>query len=259
MKKLNHQHVSPGALLIAVLIASGSVLCHGTITGGLGGGPLAGWAAPGDVGMTDSGFAGGSPTAPTGPVAVASSIDSSGLLATASLSGNTPASSSALANALGTSSLGGTIGSGFLSPAFSASAGQTVSFQWNLFTGDPSGTDYGFYTLHLANTSGNSFNILALSSAASAGANLNYAANPPGQLMGLSNQTPGYQTVNLTVPSSGSWVLGFGVVDVSNPGAGSVLGIANVSAVPEPWAWSLVSALALGGLAVARRMRVNHA
>jgi hypothetical protein len=256
MKKLNNQHVSPGALLIAALIASGSVLCHGAITGGLGGGPLAGWAATGDVGMTDAGFASGSPINPTGPVAVASSIDSS--VATgfpaASLSGNTPASPSALATALGTVSLGGTKGSGFLSPV---SAGQTVSFQWNLFTGDPSGTDYAFYTVHLANTSGNPIHILATSSATPAGANLNYASSPPGLLMGLSNQTPGYQPGSVFVPSG--WVLGFGVVDVSNSGAGSVLGIANVSPVPEPWAWSLVSALALGGLAIARRMRVNHA
>lgn len=140
-------------------------------------------------------------------------------------------------------------GSGMFQVLNGLTAGDTLSFNWNFYTGDDY-QDRAFYTLHPATSTG-ALTVLATSTdprTATGNAEFAYAT--------------GFKSTTVTVPSSGNYVLGFGVVDVGNyPAADSALGVSNVTytPVPEPWAWSMMTALALGGLAAVRRMRQQRA
>jgi hypothetical protein len=239
MKKLKATHVpvSPGLLLIAAMIASGSILCHGAVPGWTGdySTQSSGWnnvAVPGGssetVITTAGASANGGPLSAnlaTTPANVASTVDvTSGLLT-------------------------GTQGSGF-STVFHQSAVGNVTFNWNFLTsGAPAEGDYAFYTLHPLGTPASTITVLATTASSLTSPN-NTQLYPV---------WTGFNAVSVPNVAVGDWVLGFGVMDVSNSFADSALAIANVTPVPEPWQWSLISALALGGLAVARRMRVSRA
>jgi len=247
MKKLNNQRVSPGALLIAVMIASGSVLCHGAITGGLTG-PFSGWTGVGDVAMTDQYFA-INDNVGANTVAIASTYSPSIAPGSALL----PASTATLGTALQIPAPTGTAASGFYT---TLTGPGTVSFDWNFFTGESSGNDSSFYTLHPLNSTGTAVTLGSTPTSVT-GPNINYATGNP---LGLNKwNSPTYTSSGTLSFGAGQWLLGFGVVDNGLSGNNSVIGIQNVSVVPEPWAWSLISALAMGGLAFARRMRVNRA
>lgn len=259
--------VSPGALLVAAIMASGAAVSHAAITNygfDIPSG-LTGWTPAGDassqttfLGVTGSGAGavneaalttlsstfGGAPvsvnnaTAPT-------TVDAVVGLTPFSVS-HTPGSSIENFGSQGDMAEASGIGQ-----SITVSAGDVVSFKWNFITGESAGggalsKDYGFYTW------GGNLNMLASSDSSLPVANGDFAF-PRGS---------GWQTGGFTAPSSGTFILGFGVADgISQPGADSALGVASVTVtpVPEPWAWSLVSALALGGLAVARRVRLNRA
>jgi len=260
MKQLKAEHVSisPAAVLVAALIASGSVLSQGAVLNGDFSSTLNNWTTTGDVSVQGPSFNGGStPPAGTPNVAVSTTIITPDA---APLSGNNAVSGTALESflglAAGTLSGGVVEGSGMKQTLTGLAAGDTLNFKWNFYTGEDAaglGTDYAFYTLHQG-SSGTTYTVLAdpnsgLLHAASGGAT-------------FARET-GFQTGStITIPSGGDWVLGFGVADAGgNPGVDSALGVASVSytAVPEPWAWSVISALALGGLAVARRVRIARA
>jgi len=246
-------------------MASASGISYGAITNGdfTGGSTLPGWTTSGDVAAVASLF-GVAPPAGATRVAGATTINL-GVPPANTLSGTPATIPGTVDTTLGLAS--GTINStaqgavqeasGF-AQSFAATAGDTISFRWNFITGEdsgPFGKDFGFYTFHQG-TSSSSLNILATSSSPSV-----VVGAGPGGSLGLANAT-GYQTTTVTVPSTGTWTLGFGVGDaLNNPGTDSVLGVASVTytPVPEPWAWSLMSALALGGLAVARRTRFSRA
>jgi hypothetical protein len=250
MKNLNHQFISPGALLVAALFASGSVLTHGAVLGT----PIGDTSAQSGSFNGDA-LPGGSATITTTinsvdapPVSGTSAVDAATLanfLGVSTTALNTPASPQTIGE-----------GSGFKQTFTGLSAG-TFTVNWDFYTaeGDASvGKDYAFYTLYQTSSpSGNGLTSLANVS------NTSLLSNP---LSRTFQRATGWQTTSINVPSAGDWVLGFGVADSSaNLGQDSALGVSSVTftAVPEPWAWSLISALALGGVALARRVRMARA
>lgn len=261
MKTTKHQHVpvSPGALLVAACMASASAVSYGAITNAdFTSNPpgLAGWTTAGDASAQTSFLGITKPATSPEAAAISSIIGPAHIVADATFPNTVEA-------ALGLN--GGTLsaaGQGQMDQASGIgqslgflSAGDQITFKYNFLTAEEQGggnlsKDFGFYSL---NTTGNStLNILAKASDALTTSFIS---------SGLNRQT-GWQTLTIPVSASGTYTLGFGVADGHfNPGADSALGIASISItpVPEPWAWTLVSALALGGLAVARRVRFNHA
>jgi len=247
MKKLKYQtiNVSKGALIIAALIAPGSVVCHAAVLG---------WTPTGDVSGQTSAFNGGSTPAPGNSDQVVATTIVSAPPIYVPYSGTSAVSGTALESALGLSSGvlsaqgHGTVSeaSGFME-TLNLNAGDTLTIRWNFLTGaEPgaAGSDYAFYTLHQG-TGSTSLNILA-----DVNSGTHVVSGGLSQVFGFET---GYQnSTSFSVPNSGSWTLGFGVADISgSTGVDSALGLASVtvSPVPEPWAWSLISALALGGLA----------
>jgi len=265
MNKTRRQHVSAptGALLVAAIMASTAGLAYGQVLNGdfsTGGGSLTSWTPAGDVAAVPTLFGIAAPA----PATTAAGLTTIGFNVPpfTTLSGTkaimAPATiDSSLGLAAGT--VAGTVQGGVsdasgLSQTFSANAGDTINFKWDFLTGEDNsgfGKDFAFYTLHQG-TGSSSLSVLASDTS---------SLNGPSGTSGF-QRTSGWTTKSITVPSSGTWTLGFGVADGAfNPGTDSALGIASVSItpVPEPWAWSLMSALALGGLAVARRVRFNRA
>ncbi|MFM6326621.1 MAG: PEP-CTERM sorting domain-containing protein [Microcystis panniformis] len=111
-----------------------------------------------------------------------------------------------------------------------ANAGDTLTFSWNFLTNEEPSVDYNDFAFF---TVGNSFEILANTESG----NLN--SDP---LSGF-NKSTGYQTRTYTIPTTGPYTLGFGVVDVGPDDLGfyinSALRVDNVQikspdAVPEP-------------------------
>jgi hypothetical protein len=240
MKKLEQQHakVSVSALLIAALIGFGSVVCHGgaTLTGDFGG-----FSTIGDTSMQGSQLwtttLNATDVPPNNPP-----LSGVSAVPTANLAAFEGVTTTAL-NALAAPSAV-VEGSGLVQ-TLSLSAGATVTFTWDFKTAeDASGKDYAFYTLHPANDMSSS---LVTKIAGPADANTSLG-------LGTFNRETGFQTTTIPVPSTGSWVLGFGVADASSLGTDSALVISSLTGVPEPWAWSLVSGLALGGFAFVRRL-----
>jgi hypothetical protein len=108
-----------------------------------------------------------------------------------------------------------------------ANAGDTLTFSWNFLTNEQPSVDYNDFAFF---TVGNSFEILANTLSG------NLSSDP---LFGF-NQSTGYQTGTYTIPMTGTYTLGFGVVDVGPDDLGfyinSALRVDNVQikAVPEP-------------------------
>lgn len=141
------------------------------------------------------------------------------------------------------SSLGVTEGSA-LKQTFTANAGDTLSFSWNFLTDqDPSSdyNDFAFFTL--------SNNLTQLADT--------FSTLFPALTTPFTNET-GYQLFSLPITLTGSYTLGFGVVDVDTTGGGdtsvnSALLIDNVqtsvASVPEPRTIvGFLAALGLGGI-----------
>jgi len=267
MKKATQPNiVSSRALLVAAIMATGGTLSYGqvlngTFTGSGSGGFSPGWtSAAGDAAVVSSLYGTPPPSGATFEAGL-TTINTGGF---PTLSGTLAANpSTAVDTALGLAT--GTINTATANPVqeasgfsqtFSATAGDKISFKWNFLTGENAGglgKDFAFYTLHPQGTS-SSLTVLA-----NPDSGLLTPYNPGGIAFVASS---GWQTAApITIPSSGNWVLGFGVADAGNPGVDSVLGVSSVTytPVPEPWAWSLMSAFALGGMAVARRVRFNRA
>jgi hypothetical protein len=240
MKKLEQQHgkVSVSALLIAALIGFGSVVCHGgaTLTG-----DFSGFSTIGDTSMQASQL--WTTTINSADGAGYTPLSGVSAVTTANLAGFEGVTTTALNNLAAPIGVGE--GSGLVQ-TLSLSAGATVTFTWDFKTAeDASGKDYAFYTLHPANDMSSS---LVTKIAGPADATI-----PLG--LGTFNHETGFQTKTITVPSTGNWLLGFGVADANNLlGTDSALVMSSMTVVPEPWAWSLVSGLALGGFAFVRRL-----
>jgi hypothetical protein len=116
--------------------------------------------------------------------------------------------------------------------SFTASSGDVVSFSWNFVTNEsveqaarndftfPNFNDFAFATIQ----SDSSKEIFSLADTISSFSN---SSTP------LFNET-GNRTFSYTIPNTGSYTLGIGVVDVGEPTRISGLLVDNVEAIPEP-------------------------
>lgn len=193
-------------------------------------GNLTGWAPIGTVSAQTSSIGTG---APAGTFQA--------LLATAGIA--VPANNLELFFGLGNGALSalgnGTVinGSG-LRQTFTAVAGETLSFQWNFLSDDVgagSNNDFAFFSLGglstLANTSTATF----------------FSSNTV-----LDSET-GFRTFSFVIPTTGSFTLGFGVVNVVDSSVTSALLVDNIqfappSAIPEPT--TVFGLLGLGSMLV---------
>ena len=253
------------AVLLTAVAASSSLVSYGqfivnpNFAGSGTGGFSPGWSTGGDAAVKTPTFNGGSNPAsglPFEAVMTTITIDSPPISGTPAFSSGS-ALETFLGLAPGTLSNQGrgtaTEGSG-ITQTFSAQAGDSFTFKWNFYTSERSDAlsslDYAFFTLHQA-TPSSSVTVLADPTSG-----LHVA--PLGLLSQFSFEK-GYTTSStITIPSTGTWTLGFGVVENNvNPGTDSALAVTGIAftPVPEPWAWSLATGLGLGGLALGRRLR----
>lgn len=177
-----------------------------------------------------------------------------GIAGYANQSGNNAVANSSLVSFFGVSpgsikngSRTGQEGSGFTISLGALSAGQTISFDYDFLTQEPTdgngNPDFGFFTL--TNQSG----VVVLTDVLSAQDSI-LGGGPFG------NQTD-YLTKTINVTSSGTYILGIGVADAgnaSNDDAPSALLVDNIQVtVPEPT--TIAFSIAGAGLLVALRSR----
>lgn len=223
--------------LLLVLTASGNA--QGLQNGGFESGTLApGWGSTGEATVTASAIGGFLPAEGTYQ---ASLTTGPGTVSQATLETFLGLNSGTLNSLNGTSGQRG--GSG-IAQTFNVQAGDVISFQYNFLpngnTASSDENDSAFFTLHLASSSSSSFTTLAttLSSGGSA---------------------TGYQTITTGPLSAGTYLLGFGVYDISAFGNSQnpTLLIDNVQqiAVPEPSSVALLAAAGLSVLLFRRRRK----
>ncbi len=150
--------------------------------------------------------------------------------------------------------LGVASGSGYLSQQVPLNAGTVVHFDYvfltdedNTLTGAQFHNDRAFFTINGA------INATLYQASQLSAAQLNEGSNTI-----FSFQTPGYVTVDYTVPSTGNYTFGFGVVDigVNTTKSGLLLDNFNYTLVPEAGTPALLAVGAgLGLLAAAWRGR----
>ena len=203
-----------------------------TLNGSFETGNFDDWTTTGQTSVEDSGF-GVTPTDGNQQAVLQTLQDSTG----------TTASEIETFLGLSTGTLtnqGATEGSA-IKQTITANAGDILSFSWNFLTDqdpDPTYNDLAFFTLNnnlIENT--NIPNIPSFSNLA---------------------QETGYQSFSYTISSSGTYTLGFGIVDRGDTAVNSALLIDNVqtSAVPEPMT-ILGSLAALGFAAIFQRRKDN--
>jgi len=260
------------ALILAAVAASSSLVGYAQLivnpnfTGSGSGGFTPGWSTAGDASVKTATFNGGSNPSSGFPFdAVVTTINSIDL---APVSGVSAVTANALESFLGL--VQGTLsnqgrgtaeeGSGILQTINGAKAGDTFTFKWNFYTSEdrnaPVSKDYAFFTLHEA-ASSSSVTVLADPTSG-----LHIAPGPQGLLSPFSYETGYKNSSTITIPSDGNWTIGFGVVENGiNPATDSALALTGFAytPVPEPWAWSLATGLALGAVALGRRLRPTSA
>ena len=131
-----------------------------------------------------------------------------------------------------------------------ADVGKFLTVRWN-FTTDlviqTGENDYGFLTI---NGNANFFKLADMHDSRLHDSTFFVQAFP---------SETGWQSFSFRVDTAGSYTLGLGVMDIgASPDSVDSALLADtvaLSAVPEPWQWSLVSALGLCGFALARRVR----
>lgn len=219
---------------LALLLVPPQIVHAVTLNGSFETGNFDNWATSGQTSVEDSGF-GVTPT----------DGDKQATLQTLQDSTGTTASEIETFLGLSTGTLtnqGATEGSA-ITQTITANAGDTLSFSWNFLTDqdpDPTFNDLAFFTLN---------------------SNLTENTNIPNtaSFSILAKETE-YQSFSYTISSSGTYTLGFGIVDRGDTTVNSALLVDNVqiqaSAVPEPMT-ILGSFAALGFGAVFRTKRNN--
>jgi hypothetical protein len=144
-------------------------------------------------------------------------------------------------------------GSG-IKQSFTGTAGEKISFDYNFGTNEGPRADFAFYTLTLPGS----------------GTGANPLANPGSTLVptstldginGYLNKETGYKTLTFTLPSTGLYTLGFGVVNAIDTSVSSGLLVDNItsgagSSVPLPAGMYLMPlGLAVAGLYSAKLRR----
>jgi hypothetical protein len=234
-------------------------------------GTLSGWTSDGDARIMTSSY-GITPTAGTYDALITNDqAQPAGTALTAGLESFL----NLAPGALNAANNGTVIEGSAIKQQFTATAGQLLTFSFDFaIRGDDlpnSGyNDFAFASIQPAATQGSS--VLTLASVNSATSLSQLASGTPAYFDFLLGHT-GYHTYSYTIPASGTYVLGLGVVDVG-PGSpsdyqntsgskflndrlgnsGLLLDNFNLSTVPEPQAWSLVAGFGLCGLTVIRRL-----
>lgn len=253
-----HQHVSvsTGALLVAAILASVGSVSQAAISNGDFSTGLTGWTSAGDV-LWNPAQGNVLLFPPPGAAKVAEMTTIAQgvgpLSGTGAVSATTLESQLGLASGTLNSTAQGNVQEGSaLFQSVTVNTGDKITFSYDFATqesSDPTvSKDFGFVKWG---------NTLAILPGATSTSTLTATGNPL-----FFNRESGWLTYTSPALPGGTYIIGFGVADSTfNVNSESALGIANVSIVPvpEPWAWSLVSGLALGGLALARRVRYNRA
>jgi len=128
--------------------------------------------------------------------------------------------------------------------SFTANAGQVLTFDWNFLTDEtasnPDFNDFAFLTINNS-----------LSELADTFSTFSTSQTP------FARET-GFKTFSYTIPTTGTYTLGIGVVDVNDPGTNSGLLVDNVvlstisTPIPEPN--TVFSLLAFGACSVGYRL-----
>ncbi len=244
MKILRRSIVSLLASVTLALAGAGSTQAA-SVNGSFEDGSFTGWTTAGSTGIASAAFG----VTPSSGNFQALATNASGSLATSSVESFLDLSAGTL-NALSATTPGANQpfeGSAF-QQTLTVNAGDVISFSYSFLTDettpDPSFNDFAFY----------SFN-----GAAFLLADTNAVFQPSASPF---TQETGYRTVSFTVTAAGTYSLGFGVLDNSDPGGDSGLLIDNVQAVSIPEPSPLIGLIGLsltGGVIVIRRRNAARA
>lgn len=147
-------------------------------------------------------------------------------------------------------------GSGYLSQQVTLTIGSVVSFDYIFLTSEDNSVAYNndraFFTVNGAiNTTLRTAGQLTSAEQAQGSNALNFDFQSRGTL------TSGYTRLSYTVPATGNYTFGFGVIDVATTTVQSGLLIDNLnySVIPEPGTGALLALSAAGAAAAARTAR----
>jgi hypothetical protein len=223
------------ALTASVALGTARTAQAQIVNGGFETGDFTGWATAGDTTVVMEAF-GVVPPQGQFQAQISTLVDAVSDTDIETFLGLTPGTLDGLGN-------GDAVEGSAIRQTFSATAGQILTFKWNFLTdedvdfADPDFNDFAFFSIAPA-----AFELADI---------VTWPLFSPAT--GILNQT-GYQMGMFTIPATGMYTLGFGVMDAGDGGIESVLLVDDVAVVPEPASMALML-LGAPGLLAARRRR----
>jgi len=209
-KRLVTLTTTAGVMGLTTLLTMASAQAA-TVNGGFETGDLTGWNAIGNTSIQTSGYGSG-PAEGSFNALLSAPADNSDAL---------PSELETFLD-LSLGSLDGINGPIYhgsaIKQAFSAEAGQVLTFQWNFLTNesqDSTFSDFAFVSIQSLTKLGDTSSSL-------------FASQSP-----LANET-GFQTFSYTIPTTGTYTLGIGVANATDSFGNSAVLVDNVAVVPTP-------------------------